>query len=321
MAFVLGFVERQSLPKTDIVWLLRTDKETVNSIGPSNQPGVERVDWLQEPNINLHNQYQTLCAAAKLDYKNWEKLYPSISDICDIQAEERFINGCKILSNGKVVVTDRLHGHIISILLNIPHIVLDNNYGKIKGFYKTWTAENDLTAWADNPKDAINSSFSSSAFSHTLKSRGIDLENTLTGLKKSINNRAGWTTAQEDVNLRWENQLRQLKEQLLPLLSRDHRLILVDEDLIRGELGLGDKSIIPFIEYQQQYWGTPHNDEMAITEIERLKKLKTNYIVFAWPSFWMLDHYKQMNDYLVNNYECIKRNEDCVIFNLQNTVQ
>jgi pyruvyl transferase EpsO len=37
-------------------------------------------------------------------------------------------------------VTDRLHAHILSVLLDLPHVVLDNNYGKVSGFMSCWTA-------------------------------------------------------------------------------------------------------------------------------------------------------------------------------------
>ena len=39
------------------------------------------------------------------------------------------------------MVTDRLHAHILSLLLDIPHVVLDNSYGKVGGFVDAWTAD------------------------------------------------------------------------------------------------------------------------------------------------------------------------------------
>ena len=37
------------------------------------------------------------------------------------------------LRRGKVVITDRLHAHVLCLLLGIPHVLLDNNYGKVRG--------------------------------------------------------------------------------------------------------------------------------------------------------------------------------------------
>jgi pyruvyl transferase EpsO len=44
-----------------------------------------------------------------------------------------------LLSAGRVVVTDRLHAHLLSLLLAIPHAVLDNTYGKLGRFLDAWT--------------------------------------------------------------------------------------------------------------------------------------------------------------------------------------
>jgi pyruvyl transferase EpsO len=54
-----------------------------------------------------------------------------------------------------VVVTDRLHGHILSVLLGIPHVLMDNSYGKNESFYATWTHDLDLVRWAKGGDDPL----------------------------------------------------------------------------------------------------------------------------------------------------------------------
>ncbi len=39
----------------------------------------------------------------------------------------------------RLIITNRLHGHILCILMNIPHIFLPNAYYKNEKFYETWT--------------------------------------------------------------------------------------------------------------------------------------------------------------------------------------
>jgi pyruvyl transferase EpsO len=56
-------------------------------------------------------------------------------------ARARVLRGCRLLSSGRVVITDRLHAHILCLLLGIPHAVLDNTYGKLGRFLETWTGE------------------------------------------------------------------------------------------------------------------------------------------------------------------------------------
>lgn len=46
--------------------------------------------------------------------------------------------GVVFLSEYNLVITTRLHGHILSLLLGIPTIMIDNSYGKNSRFYNTW---------------------------------------------------------------------------------------------------------------------------------------------------------------------------------------
>lgn len=46
--------------------------------------------------------------------------------------------GFDLLASARYVVTDRLHGHIMSSLLGRPHVVLDNSYGKLSNFIQAW---------------------------------------------------------------------------------------------------------------------------------------------------------------------------------------
>lgn len=54
-------------------------------------------------------------------------------------AWRRTHRGLRLLARGETVLTDRLHAHILLVLLGIPHTVLDNSYGKIERFSSLWT--------------------------------------------------------------------------------------------------------------------------------------------------------------------------------------
>ena len=54
------------------------------------------------------------------------------------------------LAHGRVVVTDRLHGHILSTLAGIPHVVLDNASGKSRAMYETWTSSCESVRFAED---------------------------------------------------------------------------------------------------------------------------------------------------------------------------
>jgi pyruvyl transferase EpsO len=70
-------------------------------------------------------------------------------------AKERLLRGETLLSSGKVVVTDRLHAHILCTLLDIPHVVLDNSYRKIGNFRDAWGTGGDKCLTANTLEDAM----------------------------------------------------------------------------------------------------------------------------------------------------------------------
>ena len=60
----------------------------------------------------------------------------------------------RMLSYGRVVVTDRLHGHILCTLVGIPHVLLNNSYGKNISYYETWSRPGRLSHLAASPPEA-----------------------------------------------------------------------------------------------------------------------------------------------------------------------
>ncbi|KAK4049322.1 hypothetical protein OIV83_004259 [Microbotryomycetes sp. JL201] len=57
------------------------------------------------------------------------------------RAWQRFMTGARWLSSADFIVLDRLHGHIVSLLLGIPHVAIDNSIGKLSDYYSTWTKD------------------------------------------------------------------------------------------------------------------------------------------------------------------------------------
>jgi len=70
----------------------------------------------------------------------------------DARAAATIARALYILSLGRVVITDRLHGHIFCLLLGIPHVLLNNDSGKNWNFYETWTRDSPLCRLARNPR-------------------------------------------------------------------------------------------------------------------------------------------------------------------------
>ena len=116
-AIALGSQPR-GMPEVPLLMLLRSDDERRDHGGPP--PAQARVvDWLDDdPGLPAGTH-----PAAR-----------------EAQAAARVTRGLRLLAQGEVIVTDRLHGHILADLLGIPHVVLDNDYGKIAAYAAAWPA-------------------------------------------------------------------------------------------------------------------------------------------------------------------------------------
>jgi pyruvyl transferase EpsO len=79
-------------------------------------------------------------------------------------------SGVYQLTKHSLVITNRLHGHILCVLLGIPNILLPNSYYKNQAFYETWTYQIPFCRFVKEPaqvKDAVQELLSS--FSATVK--------------------------------------------------------------------------------------------------------------------------------------------------------
>ncbi len=149
MAFYMEPLERQD-PVHDFYYLMRTDFER-SVMGKASHPGhsVEIGDWLTEDKL----QMKMASAASKLmDFGQSPDTARAMK--YDRLAQTRLKRGIGLLSSGRVVVTDRLHGHIISTLLAIPHVTLDNSYGKLLNFIQAWTSDIPFMRTADTLEEA-----------------------------------------------------------------------------------------------------------------------------------------------------------------------
>jgi exopolysaccharide biosynthesis predicted pyruvyltransferase EpsI len=155
-SLALGALSRRQAPGQDVLWLLRSDVESRSQgaarIGPEAVDWrADRPSWRSRVNRILSRQRSSHPSANRW---TWPVVAPLHGRVWDGLAEERLRRGCALLSRGRVVVTDRLHGHLLSVLLGIPHVLLDNSYGKVRSYYETWTRNCGLAFWAHTPEEA-----------------------------------------------------------------------------------------------------------------------------------------------------------------------
>ena len=127
-ALGLGSQTRLNEPDRDMLVLSRTDKESIGADAAG-------VDWNAE--VPLTSVYAAL--RSTIAHKRFSRLHTF-----DTLAQIRVRRGLELLSLGKVVATDRLHGHILATLLGIPHFVSDNSTGKLTGYVDAWIPHSRL---------------------------------------------------------------------------------------------------------------------------------------------------------------------------------
>jgi hypothetical protein len=92
-------------------------------------------------------------------------------------------------------------------------------------------------------------------------------------------------------------------------------VILVDQAQFDMRAAAG-RPLVPFLERDGQYNGIPEDDDVAIGELERLRRAGARFIVFGWPAFWWLEHYRKFSDYLQSRFDVVLRNDRLIAFAL-----
>lgn len=138
MAFALGPLESMGTTSRDTLWLMRTDKE-LGLNRRRNQPHpLQSEDWMKDD----FAFYKRALIKTRCEHPFGRRNLRDVR-LFERLASERMKRGLRLLSSAREIVTDRLHGHILSLLLDKPHTVIDTGYGKLESFIECWTANYD----------------------------------------------------------------------------------------------------------------------------------------------------------------------------------
>lgn len=156
MALALGAIPRRITPVFPIVCILRQDHESTVASHPMPTDELEITDWTTEPH---YSESKALLWIDRLERKLpafRSQSAPLSRFLHNRLSASRLKRGCDLLSLGHVVITDRLHAHILCTLMGIPHVILDNRYGKISNFRNAWkTGGPRICVEASDMSDAI----------------------------------------------------------------------------------------------------------------------------------------------------------------------
>lgn len=141
MAFAMGPLKTIGEPIFPILAMLRDDKEKAAADGAHPATNIPVEDWIAE------EQGPVTAAARKgvlAALSTFDRAAIRIGKY-HAMAEQRLARGVRQISRGEIIITDRLHVHIVSLLLGKPHAALDNSYGKISGFRDAFPEPAGLT--------------------------------------------------------------------------------------------------------------------------------------------------------------------------------
>jgi pyruvyl transferase EpsO len=124
----------------DIIFLRRSDKESLMPVDAEllarSNLDIEVTDWLQQ---NAGERLLQKISRGLIRFKILNNTSRLTLHLYNLLARIRARRGIKIIARGHCVITDRLHAHILSILLGRENLVLDNSNGKVFAFYEAWT--------------------------------------------------------------------------------------------------------------------------------------------------------------------------------------
>lgn len=161
LAFRLPAQPVRSQARYDTIWLARDDIEGIGKAPPEE---VHVFDWSNDLRANVPRGYYLLRASGVLSRLRSSTVGP-ISDIPANQllAESyRLVShnilsyGNRLLDTGKVLVTDRMHPHILAALRGQPAVLLPDKFGKNRAVYDFYTRTSPYVHWSDTPAEALN---------------------------------------------------------------------------------------------------------------------------------------------------------------------
>ncbi len=148
MAFALGELRKDGTSTRELLLLLRKDRERITAM-PQNVKSYDVHDWVSDP-LFLKLNAQKVRFDVSLSHDARQLAY------FNHLAVHRLQRGLQLLSRYQVTVSDRLHAHILCTLLGIPHVTLDNSYGKVSKFMNTFNSDWSQARHASDLPEALH---------------------------------------------------------------------------------------------------------------------------------------------------------------------
>jgi len=158
----------------DILILARDDWEVSSGQGASTVPlgsGVvdlggklgeltyQKLDWkfTHTPGIDAHlpDYLEGKVQSTEQENSNSPEFVEHDERGYNQRAWAKAIAGFELLGSARFIITDRLHGHIMSTIIGTPHVLMDSMLGKNLAFHDTWTSHCECTRVAPDFDRAV----------------------------------------------------------------------------------------------------------------------------------------------------------------------
>ncbi|MFD1957527.1 polysaccharide pyruvyl transferase family protein [Paenibacillus thailandensis] len=135
MAHQLWPIRHAGTPAKELLCFLRTDIEKTKEQERLEAEG--RGDYLDWGSLYSRFEQKSIKLIVRLIQRGsglpMHTIWAKYTDYLVNKAIKRF-------GSYRSVQTSRLHGHILSCLMDKPNVLLDNSYGKNSNYYQTWTS-------------------------------------------------------------------------------------------------------------------------------------------------------------------------------------
>lgn len=117
-----------------------------------------------------------------------------------------------------------------------------------------------------------------------------------------------WANPAPDLD--WFQRRNRLEANLNAHAPSDEAVVFIDEDKIRPQCRTV-ATLLPLPERGGVYFGLPADGPAVIAEIERRRREGVRHLGLAWPSYWWLDRYHGLAEYLGAEAELLL-DDDCL---------
>lgn len=131
--------QKDNRPKHQYLVIARTDHEKAADLSFMDAP---MTDWGLTGSAFAQWKLARIPGAVVRRLKNRRTsriAYPLLRGGYNAMRRLNLASGVSMVNSAEMIVTDRLHVHVLCGLLGRDHIVLDNNYGKIRSIFDDYT--------------------------------------------------------------------------------------------------------------------------------------------------------------------------------------